>query len=105
MKRFACSPISKGLVPSCCRSCSQDSRKLADKLASRGLAQLRQRISLLSRLQPLLLEETKDYIQHRLSVAGYVGGPMLTSQALAIIIEFTEGIPRNINNFCFNDCR
>ena len=76
--------------------------ELADKLATRGLAQLRQRISLLSRLQPLSPEETKDYIQHRLSVAGYVGGPLLTSQALAIITEFTEGIPRNINNFCFN---
>src|SRR5258708_7843075 len=76
--------------------------ELADKLASPGLAQFRQRISLLSRLQPLSPEETKDYIQHRLSVAGYVGGPLLTSQALAIIIEFTEGIPGNINNICFN---
>jgi len=76
--------------------------ELADKLASRGLAQFRQRISLLSRLQPLSPEETKNYIQHRLSVAGYVGGPLLTSQALAITTEFTEGIPRNINNFCFN---
>jgi len=76
--------------------------QLADKLATPGLAQLRQRISLLSRLEALSPEETKDYIQRRLSVAGYVGGPLLTSQALAIITEFTEGIPRNINNFCFN---
>src|SRR5437667_8806826 len=76
--------------------------ELADKLASRGLAQFRQRISLLSRLQPLSPEETKNYIQHRLSVAGYVGGPLLTSQALAIMTDFAEGIPRNINNFCFN---
>src|SRR5205807_6635167 len=76
--------------------------ELADKLASPGMAQLRQRFSLLSRLEPLAPEETKNYIQHRLSVAGYVGGPLLTSQALAIMTDFTEGIPRNINNFCFN---
>src|SRR5438132_4718405 len=76
--------------------------QLADKLATPGLAQLRQRISLLSRLEPLSPEETKDYIQHRLGVAGYFGEALLTSQALAIITEFTEGIPRNINNFCFN---
>jgi len=76
--------------------------QLADKLATPGLAQLRQRISLLSRLEPLSPEETKDYIQHRLSIAGYVGEPLLTSQAMAIITEFTEGIPRSINNFCFN---
>jgi general secretion pathway protein A len=76
--------------------------ELADKLASGGLVQLRQRISLLSRLKPLSPEETNNYIQHRLSVAGYVGGPLFTSQALAIIADFTEGIPRNINTFCFN---
>ncbi len=76
--------------------------ELAHKLASRDLAQLRQRVSMLSRLEPLSPQETKNYIQHRLRVAGYVGGPLLTSQALAIITDFTEGIPRNINNFCFN---
>jgi len=76
--------------------------ELADKLATRGLAQLRQRISLFIRLEPLSPEETKDYIHHRLGVAGYVGGPLLTTEALTIITEFTEGIPRNINNFCFN---
>src|SRR5438552_2701446 len=76
--------------------------ELADKLASRVLAHLRQRFSLLSRLERLAPEQTKNYIQHRLSVAGYVGGPLLTSQALAIMTDFAEGIPRNINNFCFN---
>lgn len=77
--------------------------ELADKLASRNLAQLRQRISLVSGLKPLGLEDTRKYIQHRLRVAGYEGGGNLfTPQALAETTEFTEGIPRNINNFCFN---
>jgi len=76
--------------------------EFADKLASQGMAQLRQRVLLLNRLAPLSPEETKNYIEHRLRVAGYVGGPLFTSEALAIITDFTEGIPRNINNFCFN---
>src|ERR1700728_1505205 len=43
--------------------------ELADKLASRHLAQLRQRISLVSSLKPLSEEETRNYVQHRLRVA------------------------------------
>jgi general secretion pathway protein A len=76
--------------------------ELADKLASRHLAQLRQRVSLLNGLQPLSVEETKNYIEHRLRVAGYQGQELFTAQALAAIASFTEGVPRNINNFCFN---
>jgi general secretion pathway protein A len=76
--------------------------ELADKLASRNLAQLRQRISLVSGLKPLSVDDTRNYIQHRLRVAGYEGGNLFTPQALADTADFTEGIPRNINNFCFN---
>ncbi|MGA8443147.1 MAG: AAA family ATPase [Candidatus Sulfotelmatobacter sp.] len=76
--------------------------ELADKLASRHLAQLRQRISLVSSLKPLSEEETRNYVQHRLRVAGYLGGSLFTPQAMAETAEFTQGIPRNINNLCFN---
>src|SRR5437868_1196666 len=44
--------------------------QLADKLSSRALAQLRQRISIICRLTPLSPEETNHYIEHRLRVAG-----------------------------------
>jgi general secretion pathway protein A len=76
--------------------------ELADKLASRHMAQLKQRISLLNRLLPLSVDETRKYIDHRLKVAGYSGAPLFTSEALVAIARFTEGIPRNVNNFCFN---
>jgi general secretion pathway protein A len=76
--------------------------ELGDRLASQGMAQLRQRVSLLIGLHPLSSEEVKNYVQHRLHVAGYVGEALLTAEALAIMTDFTEGIPRNINNFCFN---
>jgi general secretion pathway protein A len=76
--------------------------ELATKLASAGLAQLRQRISIVNQLEPLPSWEIKNYIEHRLQVAGYEGDPLFTAEALAEIAEFTEGNPRNVNNFCFN---
>jgi general secretion pathway protein A len=76
--------------------------ELAEKLASPRLAQLRQRVSLLNRLVPLSVEECGRYIQHRLRVAGYCGGPLFAPEAMKAIAQFSAGIPRNINNCCFN---
>jgi general secretion pathway protein A len=76
--------------------------QLADKLASPGLAQLRQRVSILHGLEPLTFSEVKSYIEHRLKVAGYSGEAPFTREAYEIIAKFTQGIPRNVNNFCFN---
>ena len=77
--------------------------QLADKLASPNLVQLRQRISVIARLQPFTLQETKQYITHRLQVAGYdLRTPLFSSDAAAMIAQYSEGIPRNINNICFN---
>lgn len=75
---------------------------LADKLASPALSQLRQRISIVHGLQPLPSWEIKNYIEHRLRIAGYKGDPLFTADAYEAIARFTEGIPRNVNNFCFN---
>src|SRR6266850_4979246 len=53
--------------------------QLADKLARRELVQLRQRISILSRLKQFNASETVDYIDHRLKVAGYEGKRLFTA--------------------------
>jgi general secretion pathway protein A len=77
--------------------------QLADKLASPDLVQLRQRVSILSCLKPFSPEETALYVDHRLRIAGYSGeAPLFTNAALALIADVSEGIPRNINNLCFN---
>jgi general secretion pathway protein A len=76
--------------------------QLAEKLASPRLTQLRQRISILCRLKPLGREETERYIAHRLHAAGHVGPPLFTREALDLIAHHSQGIPRNINNLCFN---
>jgi len=75
--------------------------ELAHKLASPGLAQLRQRVSIVHGLEPLSDWEVKSYIEHRLQVAGYNGEPLFSPEAYETIANFSEGIPRNINNFCF----
>jgi len=76
--------------------------QLSEKLMSPSLVQLRQRISAVCRLEPLSNEETRAYIGFRLAVAGYEGPSLFTEDALNLIFDGSEGIPRRINNLCFN---
>jgi general secretion pathway protein A len=76
--------------------------ELADKLARPSLRQLRQRVSLLSTLAPLPPEEVARYMNHRLRAAGRQEGLPFTGPAVKMISDLSEGIPRNINNICFN---
>jgi general secretion pathway protein A len=77
--------------------------QLARKLASPSLVQLRQRISIIAHLRAFSADETAEYVKHRLWVAGYVSDKALFSPAaVRLIAEHSEGIPRNINNLCFN---
>jgi type II secretory pathway predicted ATPase ExeA len=77
--------------------------ELAEKIASPDLEQLRQRVSIFSELTPFSREDTQLYIDHRLRVAGYAfAGPLFTRDAVALIADASHGIPRNINNLCFN---
>lgn len=76
--------------------------ELADKLARPSLRQLRQRVSLLSTLTALSVEEVDRYINHRLRAAGRQDGPLFSGPAVNLISELSEGIPRNVSNICFN---
>jgi general secretion pathway protein A len=76
--------------------------QLVDTLMRPGLVQLRQRIAVVAKLEPLDSAETAEYIEHRLRAAGSEGAPILTPDAMALIAERSEGIPRCINNICFN---
>ena len=75
--------------------------QLAESLAKRSMAQLRQRISSVIRLAPFTPEETNAYISHRLWIAGS-SAPVFTVGARLLIARQSAGIPRNINNLCFN---
>lgn len=77
--------------------------QLAEKLKFPDLLQLRQRISIFGKLQPLSAIEIRSYIHHRLRIAGYDSRePLFTAAALELIARYSEGLPRNINNICFN---
>jgi len=75
--------------------------QLAKRLAKPSMAQLRQRVSLSIRIEPLTSKEVNAYIDHRLWVAGYTGSSLFSVSARTLLVEFSEGIPRNINNMCF----
>jgi len=75
--------------------------QLADKLTRPNLSQLRQRIAVVANLEPLGASETAHYIEHRLRVAGS-SESIFTPEAVALIAERSQGIPRNINNICCN---
>jgi hypothetical protein len=76
--------------------------RLASKLAQPRLSQLRQRIAVLSHLEPFTVKETGHYIEHRLKVAGHNGEAIFGPVALSMIARLSDGIPRNINNICYN---
>lgn len=77
--------------------------QLATRLASPQLLQLRQRMSMIARLQPFDREETQRYIAHRLRVVGCTGeNSLFAPEAETLIAKHSGGIPRNINNICFN---
>ena len=75
--------------------------QLAEKLAASAHEQLRQRISAISRLRPLGLEETAAYINHRLTTAGYGGADLFTEGGVRLVWNRSKGVPRNINTLCF----
>jgi general secretion pathway protein A len=79
-------------------------QELNEKLSSPQLRQLKQRIGVKYHIPPLDTNETKDYIDHRLRVAGYEPReqPLFTSSALGEIYRYTRGFPRLINIVCDN---
>lgn len=76
--------------------------ELAHKLDHPSMRQLKQRIALRCMLKPLNLEETREYITARLKIAKLEGEIPFSEDAIAKIYEYSNGIPRIINNICDN---
>ncbi len=58
-----------------------------------------QRITLNYHIDPLLPEETREYIQYRLQVAG-TSRPIFSSEAVQRVHRYSSGVPRQINILC-----
>ena len=78
--------------------------ELDQKLDSIGLRQLKQRIALRAQLGPLDAEETNEYIEHRLRVAGTEGEPsrLFPPDVIQAVYRHSRGFPRLINTICEN---
>ena len=70
--------------------------ELREKLSSRALVQMAQRVSTEYHLEPLKPVETLKYIRHRLKTAGG-NENIFDPQAMAAIFNYTRGVPRLIN--------
>jgi type II secretory pathway predicted ATPase ExeA len=75
-------------------------QELRDTVLTRGLEQLHQRIVAACVLQPMSLENTAAYIDHRLVRAGWKGDPALNQEIFASIHDVSQGIPRIVNQVC-----
>ena len=78
--------------------------ELDGRLDSHELRQLKQRIRLRCRLEPLILEESQGYIRRRLELAGANSHAttLFSDEATVVVHEFSRGIPRLINTLCEN---
>lgn len=73
--------------------------ELRDLLSRDDLRQLAQRITGRYHLEPLTRDETAQYIEHRLRVAGALG-EVFDSGAKREVFRLTDGVPRLINVIC-----
>jgi general secretion pathway protein A len=74
--------------------------ELNDKLNSKELVQLTQRVRLRFHLSALSSGETASYIDHRLEVAGSQGRRIFAEETYPLIYRYTGGVPRLINTLC-----
>ncbi|NIV17608.1 MAG: AAA family ATPase [Woeseiaceae bacterium] len=73
--------------------------ELRQLLARNDLRQLAQRITGRYHLEPLSRDETAQYVEHRLKVAGAVG-EVFDPGAKREVFRYSEGVPRLINVIC-----
>ncbi len=78
--------------------------ELDEKLDSVGLRQLKQRIALRARLDPLDGNETRGYIERRLQIAGTSSktNTLFSEETIAAVYRYSRGFPRLINTICEN---
>jgi general secretion pathway protein A len=74
--------------------------ELDDLLNRRDLRQLRQRIALRLYIDPLTPSEAQEYIRARWAKAGAQQALPFSPDAMARIVQCSQGIPRLINSLC-----
>ena len=65
-----------------------------------SLRQLSQRITVRYHLRPMDFEDTREYIKHRLAVAGCRHPDLFSEAAVKKVFRHSRGYPRVINVLC-----
>jgi len=74
--------------------------ELNAKIEAKDMEQLLQRVSLRFHVKKLTQDETKEYINHRLSIAGIESSILFDDDVYDEIFEYSNGTPRLINTLC-----
>jgi putative secretion ATPase (PEP-CTERM system associated) len=74
--------------------------ELKDTLDSPKLKQLVQRVRLRFHIEPLNFDELREYIDHRLAVAGRQPNDLFADDTYDLIHRYSGGVPRLINTLC-----
>ena len=76
--------------------------ELEERIRRPELRQIKQRVALRCKTAALSLQETHDYIQSRLDIAGANGKPAFAPEAMDTVHLYSRGIPRVMNLLCEN---
>ena len=76
--------------------------ELTERWNEPGVRQLKERVALKCELKPLDLPQTAGYIASRIRTAGGDPGKIFTREAVTLIHEYSQGVPRMINVICRN---
>jgi general secretion pathway protein A len=74
--------------------------QLNEMLEHPDMQQLMQRVKLRYHIRALTEPEVREYVRHRLSIAGASTRTVFQPQALPLIYKYAGGIPRLINTLC-----
>ena len=77
-------------------------RELGERLNDPRLRQLKQRVALRCELKGLNLSQTAAYIASRIRTAGGNPAHLFTREAIGLIHEYSQGVPRTISVMCDN---
>jgi general secretion pathway protein A len=74
--------------------------RFEENLRSRGLSALNQRIEVRCRLRPFTPEESLNYIEHRLNMAGGTTSRVFSPRAVSLIAQTSGGNPGTLTRIC-----
>ncbi|MCU7808062.1 MAG: AAA family ATPase [Candidatus Thiodiazotropha sp. (ex Semelilucina semeliformis)] len=72
--------------------------ELRSLIYGQGLENIKQRILASCRVEPMDVQQTQGYIEHRLGVVGWDHDPEFSEQIFPLIQQLTHGVPREVNH-------